>query len=370
MANILDYLEWRGDLTMEQAPFNHIDALILSRLSYIPFDGIVLGRHFPPKSISKAAAVFFALKDAAHEVYMPQDADLLLSLANNRRFQDMKLSGYENKLDYESQMQFSAITIDIGDSTHFISYRGTDDTLVGWKENFNMSFMTPVPAQKEAVRYLEEAAETAPGNIRAGGHSKGGNLAVYAASFCREDIQERIITVYNNDGPGFDSAVITSKGYLNVSNRIKTFIPQSSIVGMLLEHEEEYIIIYSTQVGLLQHDLYTWKVKRDDFIYLDTVTNDSKYIDKTLKDWLSALDLEQREQFIEAIFGIFIATNAHTLTELTTNWHKNALLVLKSLTNMDVSVKHAVSQVLHLLTKSAAQNLHMLKPNTLSLPNN
>lgn len=368
MANIFDYLEWRGDLIMEKAQFNHVDALILSRLSYIPFDGIVLSRDFPRISISKAADIFFTLNEPAYEVYMPQDADLLKVLAESRRFKDMKLSGYVNEVDYESQKQFSAVMIDIEDGTHFISYRGTDDTLVGWKEDFNMSFMTPVPAQKEAARYLEKAAETVPGHIRLGGHSKGGNLAVYAASFCTEAIQERIVEVYNNDGPGFDSAVTAGKGYLNVSKKIKTFIPQSSIVGMLLEHEEEYIIIHSTQIGLLQHDVYSWKVMRDNFICLDTVTNSSKFIDKTLKDWLSVLEAEQRAQFIEAIFGIFTATNAQTLKGLTANWYKNALLVLKSLKDMDEPVKQAVSQVLLLLIKAAKQNLQMFKPKALTLP--
>lgn len=362
MATIFDYLEWRGDLKINQACFNNIDALILSRLSYIPFDGIVLSELSDNITIGKAADIFFTLKDPVSEVNMPKDIDLLKALAKNERFKNMRLSGYVNEVDYESQKQFSAIVIDTGDDLHFVSYRGTDNTLVGWKEDFNMSFMTPVPAQKEAVRYLEKIVGAISGYIRIGGHSKGGNLAVYAASFCPESVQERIVKVYNNDGPGFDSTITAQKGYAAICERIQTFVPQSSIVGMLLEHEEAYIVIHSTQIGLLQHDVYSWKVLRDNFVYLDTVSNSSIFVDKTLKDWMSVLEPEQREQFIEAMFSIFSETDAQTIKELTAKWYKNALLVLKSLKNMDESFKQIISQVLLLLIKSAKQNLLMFKP--------
>lgn len=368
MATIFEYLDWRGDLKMDQAPFNNIDALILSRLSYIPFDGIVLSGPFDNIILSDAAALFFTLDGPTKEVYMPKDVDLLNVLSKSERFKNMRLSGYLNEVDYKTQKQFAAMVIDTCDDSYFISYRGTDNTLVGWKEDFNMSFMTPVPAQKEAVRYLEKMAAAISGSIRLGGHSKGGNLAVYAASFCSESVQERIIKVYNNDGPGLDSIIIAQKGYIGVCKRIHTFVPQSSVVGMLLEHEEEYIVVHSTQIGLLQHDIYSWEVMRDNFNYLETVSNSSRFVDKTLKDWLSVLVPEQREQFIEAMFSIFNETKALTTNELTANWYKNAQLILKSLKNMDEPLKQVISQVLFLLIKSARQNLPMLKPKKLSLP--
>lgn len=368
MATIFDYLEWRGDLKINQARLNNIDALILSRLAYIPFDGIILSDPLDKITIEEAADIFFSLKDPLNEVNMPQDIDLLTALAKSERFRNMYLSGYVNEIDYKSQKQFAAIVIDTCDDSHFISFRGTDNTLVGWKEDFNMSFMTPVPAQMEAVYYLEKIAEVIPGGIRIGGHSKGGNLAVYAASFCSKSVQDRIEKVYNNDGPGFDSTVISQKGYTAVYEKIQTFVPQSSVVGMLLEHEEKYIVIHSTQIGLLQHDLYSWEVMRDHFICLDTVSNSSRFIDKTLKDWMKAMAPEQRERFIEAMFSIFSETDAQTLNELTANWYKSAQLVLKSLKNMDESFKQVISQVLLLLIKSAKQNLPMFKPESFNFP--
>lgn len=362
MANIFDYLKWRGDLTISQAQFNNVDALILSRLSYFPFEGVVIADPLDKVAIGRAAAVFLTLEKPEGEVNMPQDIELLKVLAKSKRFKDMYLSGYINEIDNETQKQFAAIIIDTLDNSHFISYRGTDNTIVGWKEDFNMSFMAPVPAQMHAVRYMEEAAKIIPGHIRAGGHSKGGNLAVYAASFCSAPVQERIVRVYNNDGPGFNASTISEEGYAAVRGRLQTFVPQSSVVGMLLEHEEEYMIIHSTQIGLLQHNIYSWEVTRDDFIYLEKVSNGSRFIDGTLKDWMSGMEPEQREQFIDAMFSIFRDTDAQTLKELTSNWYKNAQHVLRSLSNMDESIKQVVSKTLHSLIKSAKENLHIFKP--------
>ena len=360
MTNIFDYLKWRGDLKISQAPFNHVDALILSRLSYAPFEDIVSYRPLEKIVLSQAASIFFSKEISINYIFTDQDVKLLEAMMRSERFKDMRLSGYINEVDYETQKQFAALVIDVGNHTHFVSYRGTDNTLVGWKEDFNMSFMTPVPAQEAAVHYLERVAESIPGYIQTGGHSKGGNLAVYAASFCSAQVQKRIIKVYNNDGPGFDTTVISTDGYANIRGRIHTFVPQSSIVGMLLEHEEEYRIVHSTQTGLLQHDLFSWEVMGNDFVYLDTVSSRSRFMDKTLKDWMLHMDSSQREQFIEAIYSIFDETNAKTLEELTSNWYKNALIILKSLKNMDGSLKQFTSEILSLLIKSAKQNLTML----------
>ena len=171
-------------------------------------------------------------------------------LLNSRRFNSMKLFAYVNKIDEKTQTQFSAITIKINENELYISFRGTDNTLIGWKEDFNMGFVFPVPAQELAVDYIEKIASRHSENMLVGGHSKGGNLAVYSAAFCSEAVQNRIEIVYNFDGPGFDEKVLQKDGYKRICNKVNTFVPQSSVVGMLLNHEERYIIVHSTQLGL------------------------------------------------------------------------------------------------------------------------
>mgnify|MGYP000908151178 CR=1 FL=1 len=362
MANLFDYLDWRGDLTLDQVPFNDIDSLILSRLSYLPFDGIVPQSLQESITIAKASERFFASKEAHEHVIMQEDIPLLQEVANSGRFGPLNLLGYVNQVDLEEEKQFAAVVIQMSPDCHYVSFRGTDLTLVGWKEDFNMSFTTPVPAQEEAVRYLEQVGTTLTGNFVIGGHSKGGNLAVYAAAFCSEKLQGRILAVYNNDGPGFDSAVLATDGYQRIREKIKTFVPQSSVVGMLLQHEEDYFVIHSTQIGLMQHDLYSWEVERDQFVYLDTVTDGSKFIDQTLKTWVANLEPGQRELFVDALFSIFEQTKATSLKELTENWYTNARIILKSLRDMDDAMRQTISETLRLLLKSARQNIAIPGP--------
>jgi len=363
MANtIFDYLEWRGDLSLAKSEFNIVDNLILAVLSYVPFDGIVSEKITAHGiSVEEAGRQFAFLDPAKLPIRDPKDIELLKALAASKRFGPMTLSGYVNKTDYETEKQFSAITINTGDKMSFISFRGTDLTLVGWKEDFNMSFQTPVPSQEEAVRYLEGAAKNIHGKIRVGGHSKGGNLAVYASAFCKNSVQNRIQTVFNNDGPGFNAGIIGMKGFTNVQERLFAFVPQSSIIGMLMEHSEQYTIINSTQTGILQHDPYSWSVIGTDFVRVETVTNESLFIDKTMKEWIGKMDRSQRELFCDALFSIIGASGAKNLTELTTDRLKAARAMVKTLSNIDEPTKKILHETVALLFQTAAKNFQPFK---------
>lgn len=356
MSGMLDYLTWRGDLSLEQAEFNNIDALILSCISYIPFDGIVSESVSEQITISEATNLFLKRPSTSYVLNLKEDVQILKEAAKSIRFKDMQLSGFIDDINNELTKQFSAIVIDTMDGVHFVAYRGTGQSLIGWKEDFNMSFTTPVPSQETAVKYLEKIAKEVQGNIRLGGHSKGGNLAVYASTFCSKNIQSRITSIYNNDGPGFESGILNREEYRNVSKKIQTFIPESSIVGLLLEHEEDYKIITSNQSGLLQHNIHSWEIIRDDFVYTETLSKRSKRLDKTLREWLTNMSYEQRTQFVEAIFSIFEATNAKTVKELTDNWYENAKILLYSMNHMDESMKRAMSRTLRELLKASRNN--------------
>ena len=324
MANVFDYLDWRGDLTLGLVPLCDVDALVLSRLSYLPLDGLV-----PPEGAT-VGALMRQLLASKPPLLLPEDGRFIPALAASQRFCEMRIMDYVNQIDLESQTQFAAITVALGDGRHFVAFRGTDGTLVGWKEDFNMAFTCPVPAQRLAAHYAASAMLRFPGEFLLGGHSKGGNLAVYAAAFCPAALQERIEAVYNNDGPGFDADVIALPGYQRICARVQTFVPQSSIVGMLLEHEEAYTIIHSTGDGFGQHNLYTWEVLRDRFVTLETVTNGSRFLDRTLKQWLAGLEPEQRERTIDTVYHMLCETNAETLHELKENRFSRALALLRS----------------------------------------
>lgn len=356
MANVCDYVRWRGDLTLEQSEFNEIDNLILARFSYFPFDKIIreneiatikeLSRRFSNQDVTKLPILW---KD---------DVELFPLMGNSKRFGGMLATKYINKIDAEQEKQFSAITVLMPDDTIYVSYRGTDNTIVGWKEDFNMSFKSHIASQISAKQYLEEIAREYPSSkIIIGGHSKGGNIAVYAATFASKEVKDRIINVYNNDGPGFCEDVIETAEYQKILSRVHTYIPQSSIIGRLMNHKEKYTIVESVQRGIMQHDLYSWQVLGKEFITLKKLTNESEFIDKTIKDWLENVEPEKREQVIDAVFEILNTTEAQTMKELKANWFANAKTILGTYKNIDSDTKEMVWQTVNELLKVAKNNI-------------
>ncbi len=356
MANVCDYVRWRGDLTLEQSEFNEIDNLILARFSYFPFDKIIreneiatikeLSRRFSNQDVTKLPILW---KD---------DVELFPLMGNSKRFGGMLATKYINKIDAEQEKQFSAITVLMPNDIIHVSYRGTDNTIVGWKEDFNMSFKSHIASQISAKQYLEEIAKEYPSSkIIIGGHSKGGNIAVYAATFASKDVKDRIINVYNNDGPGFCEDVIETPEYQEILPRVHTYIPQSSIIGRLMNHKEKYTIVESVQKGIMQHDLYSWQVLGKEFVTLKKLTNESEFIDKTIKDWLENVEPEKREQVIDAVFEILNTTEAQTMKELKANWFANAKTILGTYKNIDSDTKEMVWQTVNELLKVAKNNI-------------
>lgn len=351
MSNIFDYMNWR-DIPIKQVPFNEIDNLILSRLSYFPLDGIVENK---PITLQEAYNKYKTLGTTGR-ILQAEDIDFFPKIANSKRFGETKLVYYINKIDSKQEKQFSAITILLPDKTIYIAYRGTDDTVIGWKEDFNMCFSALVPAQTDAVAYVNKIAPKYNRKIRIGGHSKGGNLAVYAASFCEPKIQNRIIQVYNNDGPGFHENVVQSKEYKKILPFIHTYIPQTSIIGRLLEHQENTTILKSTQSGIMQHDLYTWQVLGDKFV-TTTLTNSSEYIDKTITNWLQEVDQEQRAKFIDTFFEILGQTKIEMLCEFKDKKFTNALTMIKTYQSMDDKTKEIMLKTINVFLKVAGKNI-------------
>ncbi len=354
MADIFDYLNWRGDLTVQASPFNPVDGMILARLSYLPFDGIVGHDNGKVLSIAEASRAVLNIPDIQNRVLIKNDTRFASELEKSDRFRNMKILSYVNHLDSKTQTQFSAVTVLVDDNTLFISFRGTDNTLIGWKEDFNMTFEFPVPAQLMAAEYVSMIANhSSDCRLLIGGHSKGGNLAVYSAAFCGDEIQKRIESVYNYDGPGFNDEALASEGYRRVCGRVNTYVPQSSVVGMMLGHEEKYTIVHSEESGMMQHDIYSWNVLPTGFYDLQTVNNSSRFVDYTLKAWVSSLDPSQREQFFDTVYGVLRETNASTLHEMSEKWFSTAMSVLKSFKNLDEPTRKSVTKGIALLFKCA-----------------
>ncbi|WMI80535.1 Mbeg1-like protein [Anaerotignum sp. MB30-C6] len=348
MTNVFDYLLWRGDLTLEQSPLQDVDSLILSCLSYHFFTEVLNQYDATPVTIEELAQRVKALPQEKLHMRDPQDIVLLQLMGKSERYKNMEVCFYVDHVDIEKEAQFSAITILLGDGTFFISYRGTDLTLIGWKEDFNMSFLDFVPAQIAAAAYLLYVAENLTGKIRLGGHSKGGNLAVFAAAVCPVNVQERIVCIYNHDGPGFQEGMLRFQGYKDIGPKIYSFVPQSSIIGMLMSRQGGYTVVKSAEKGLLQHDPYSWEVYGKDFVRLESVSIESKFWDRTLKNWLKALTPEKREKFVDALFELLSMTHADELGEVVLSPF-NAFRTLQTLKDEDEETKKAIFDGLRLL---------------------
>lgn len=221
MTTLFDYLSWRGDLPLSADPFHEVDGVILARFTYMPFHRVLRRDSLTPTTVEAVCRALLALPDIETAVRRRGDTDLLRALVESPRYKGMELTAYADRLDAESQTQFSAITVKLEEDHYCVAYRGTDNTLIGWKEDFNMGFVCPVPGQKLAVDYLQKAARRLPGRLTVCGHSKGGNFAVYAAAFCGDEIQDRIEAVYNYDGPGFDSKVLSEPGYQRICKKYR-----------------------------------------------------------------------------------------------------------------------------------------------------
>jgi len=350
MSNITDYLTWRGDISLACMPFNDADNLVLSLLAYILFENIMTKDE---KLTVKQAATILNGRPNDFGVMKSDNVRLLSKMADGARFQNAAICHCVSEIDTNEEKQFAAITILLDDGTCFVAYRGTDNTLIGWKEDFNLSFISPVPAQTASVRYLTGVAGQTARPLRIGGHSKGGNLAIYAASQCSQHIQDRVVAVYSNDGPGLDDATFTSDGYMRIRDRFYSFVPQSSIIGMLLQHQENYAVVISHAIGLFQHNPYTWQVNRDGFEIIGAIRPGSRYMDATLKNWLSSVSMDERMIFVDTLFTVLSSTNATTLQGLTMGWWKNAYVMLMKVKDIDSQTRKIIIGVLVELVKAA-----------------
>lgn len=347
---VFDYVDWRGDLSFAQDPFNEVDSVILSMVCFLDFSDIVPAPH-ESGSITLREAMAQMPREFEGErrlgAILPDDILYMSHLAaESERYGAAELFAFENIIDEEKEMQFCALSFRLSDGSLFVAYRGTDDTIVGWKEDFNMTFLSHVPAQERAAAYLNQVAARHAGPIRTGGHSKGGNLAIWAAVHCNTAVRGRILRAYSNDGPGFTKEMLESEAYQTMRNRCINYVPQSSLVGMLMEHDDNYQIIYSDKSGLMQHDPYSWAVWRNRYLYLDERSPFGEQSDAAIRMWLGSMTAEEKRELVGDLFYVLESTGAKTLTELTRSKKDVVRSVVKTLSDMEKPRRKRMNRLL------------------------
>ena len=347
--NMQDYLYWRGDIPFSTDPFNEVDNLILAQASYVDFDGIVPESgddKIPIREVYNQYWLMHTKEEIMQRKSFVKLAPFLLEpLAESRRFGNMKLSGYVNHINKDTQAQMSAVRFELDDGSVYVAFRGTDETLVGWKEDFNLSFMSQTEGQRLAVEYMKANFSDTNLWLRVGGHSKGGNFAVYASAFSGDAVNRQIMEVYTNDGPGFRPEVTGTSEYRNILKKTISIVPRDSVIGWLLSSELTPRVVMSSATRIRQHDALTWQIKGNRFVKTEQ-SKESWMLEKTLSDWLVNVDDESRKIFVDQIFNILEATGADTMKDVRTATLSDLAEAFQAAINLPKDQQKEVSEVL------------------------
>ena len=361
MNNIIDSVKWRGDLTFDQAPLCPVDFLIFAQLVHLPLENL-RGQGLGERLCDLEGRVYSAAPAKDENTLIRSRYELWQALRDTPRFGDVRLARFASHFDVEAEKQFAAAVFRCGDVS-IAAFRGTDATLVGWKEDFNMGFEIPVPSQTEAVAFLTDNAALTDTWYTCG-HSKGGNLAMYAAAMCSPEVRKKIRGVYSFDGPGMDQRTLQSPGWQELS--IHSYIPESSIIGLLLGYREDFTIIESDSVSIMQHNPYHWHVLGPGFVTAQETTLSSQFTDKTLHNFLDNCTVEQRKTMINALYSVLAASGATRLRDLPKGLMTHLDDVAAALAAISPEERQAVGGALKLLASAGGENMRLLAGSLLS----
>lgn len=350
-GTIISYVKEYGENSFSEVPMNDVDSLVLCQFSYLKFDGLVPDVRENGRSVSleDIAAHRDYEKLYADERYEKDNRALFEAMLASRRFRNLRLNCYINIIEKEWETQFSAVTFLLDDGTLYVAFRGTDETIVGWKEDFNMAFLSPVPGQAYSVKYLNMVTGKLHKPFYVGGHSKGGNLAVYSAMKCIPKIQERILKIYSMDGPGFRPEVLDECGYHEIADRVVKILPHSSLVGMIFERDIHYKVVESKTFGLAQHNPYTWIVKDGQFAEVDGIYESRRLMNSALNEWILSLDERQLKTFVDTLYQVISASEAESLIDFTADRKRNMNKVLSAFKEVDEQTEKMLKETVKAL---------------------
>ena len=355
MGNLITYVQQYGAQTFEDKSLTDIDVLVLTEIAYLPFDEIV------PKSFDVTEAIslnqlgkeFEKIKEKEHEnnpfMITSERIELLEVVSKSQRYKDIKVFGFMNDIDDELTKQFAAVCYQWEEESRWIIFRGTDESLTGWKEDFMMTYSDLIPAQIDAIEYLRKQAELFSGSLNISGHSKGGNLSLYASAMQEETVQDRIKQIYCWDAPGVHRSILGTEGYQRVVSKAKRYIPQDSIVGLMLESQVPYHIIESQGSGISQHSALMWNIEEDHFVELTELTRNSQLTDQTFKQWTEVVSDEDLKLFFDTFFELIFEMGVETVNDVYYNFRMYMQKFFEKAYQMNPEKREVLLRVGHLL---------------------
>ena len=358
MKNMLDYIKEFGHVSFEERAFSEIDALVLTELEYLPLEKVVPSDENGENFVTvKEIAEYMQehkqeLFDENPMMITEERHEVSQVIADAPRFQSLKFFGVVSVWDKDTTKQFAAVTVEVEPSVRLVVFRGTDETLIGWKEDFLMTYSPLVAAQTDAKEYLAKQASLFDGDLMVSGHSKGGNLAIYAAATQEEDVQLRIVDIFCFDSPGLYRSVLETKGYQNIVPLAMRYIPQDSLVGLMLESEVPYVIVKSNATGAMQHSAMTWEIEDGQFIKMEKLTKNSQLNDQTFKKWTESVSDEELELFWNVFFELLFSVGIDTVNDLYGQFMHYVQEFLKAAGDMDEEKRELLTRIALLLVST------------------
>ena len=350
--NILDYVETQFE-TFDERALGDVDSLVFSWLSYWDLrvdaeaartmEGMPLVEAYRAKTFESMTAVMLDTPDSRH---------MLAALVASPRFGDIRIASYVQETSGEDEKQFSAMTLLLPEGGAFVVFRGTDGTFVGWKEDFNMAFEDEVPSQRSAVEYLNRVAEETSGPLWTGGHSKGGNLAVYAAVNAGEAAAARLKAAFSHDGPGFTEEALSSEAWQAASHLIRKTLPKQSIIGMLFERQEDYAVVASMESGFMQHNPFSWVVDGAQFKLEEGISAGVRHLDAGLNAWIAGMTREERAKLVDMVFAMFAASGEDNFIDMSSNWQTSLPAIYAYLRKLEPESREHLYAVVRALMRS------------------
>ena len=351
--DIYEYVDSIGDYTFDEKEFNEVDNIVFSTLSYVNYGNIVSNDKNYKSTINEVGELFFNNNKASFFDIMAVKASikLLEKVMNKNRYKNILMYNYSYVGN--DNCQFSAVTFEINPKLCYVAFEGTDELISGWKEDFIMSYKFPVPAQKYAIDYLNNHFLFSNKKLIIGGHSKGGNLALISSMYSNFLIKRRILKVYSNDGPGLRNEEINSRKYKSIKKKFTHIIPNYSVVGLLLNHDNDYKIVKSTKKGLLAHNVPYWVIE-DNHLKEDTLSSFSNKFDYAFSTWLNKYDYEKREMFVNNIFLILEENDITSIVQVKKDI-KSIFQIIKSSKRLDEEASVMLKELISIL-KDANKN--------------